>query len=120
MPFKLKDSGVTLNYLGDDATADGKAAEVIQMTFNTPDNKYKIWIDKQAHLITQWAHYPKYTDEQPRFILPWADYQKHGAILLSGERGERDLTDILMFTGLPGEVFTDFTRPDLSRYPQAK
>ncbi|MFD2573602.1 hypothetical protein ACFSUS_23385 [Spirosoma soli] len=124
MPFKLKDAGVTLKYIGEEATKEGKPADVIQMTFKgvglTPDNKYHIWVDKQSHLVTQWAHYPKYTDEQPRFTLPWGDYQKHGKILLSGERGDRDLTDIMVFTGLPGEVFSDFTRTDLSRYPQAK
>lgn len=117
MPFKLKDSGVTLKYIGDDKTQDGKPAEVIQMTFknvgNTPDNKYKIWVDKDSHLVTQWAHYPKATDEQPRFTLPWADYKKHGDILLSGERGERDLTDIQVFKKLPKEVFTSFDRPTL-------
>ena len=125
MPFKLKDSGVTLKYLGDTiATKDGKPADLIQLTFKgvglTPDNKYHVWVDKQSRLVTQWAHYPKYTDAAPRFTLPWTDYQKHGAILLSGERGERDLTEIMVFTGLPGEVFGDFTRTDLSRYPQEK
>jgi hypothetical protein len=125
MPFKLKDSGVTLKYLGDTtATKDGKPADLIQMTFKgvgvTPDNKYHVWVDKQSHLVTQWAHFSKYTDPTPRFTLPWGDYQKHGAILLSGERGDRDLTDIMVFTGLPGEVFNDFTRTDLSRYPRAK
>ncbi len=119
MPFKLKDSGVTLKSLGDDNTQEGKAADVLQMTFknvgNTPDNKYKIWVDKQSHLVTQWAHYPKYTDEQPRFTLPWIDYKEMGGILLSGERGERDLTDIQVFKKLPGTVFSDFTRPDLSQ-----
>ncbi|AQG80171.1 hypothetical protein [Spirosoma montaniterrae] len=124
MPFKLKDSGVTLKYLGEEATKDSRPADVLQLTFKnvgtTPDNKYKVWVDKQSHLVTQWAHYPKATDEQPRFTLPWADYQRHGQILLSGERGDRDLTDIMVFTGLPGEVFSSFTRTDLSRYPQAK
>ena len=125
MPFKLKDSGVTLKYLGDTtATKDGKPADLIQLTFKgvgvTPDNKYHVWIDKQSHLVTQWSHYPKYTDETPRFTLPWSDYQKHGNILLSGERGDRDLTEIMVFSGLPGEVFSDFTRTDFTRYPQAK
>ncbi|CCH54552.1 hypothetical protein BN8_03734 [Fibrisoma limi BUZ 3] len=123
MPFKLKDSGVTLKYVGEDKTADAKPADKLQLTFkgvgNTPDNKYYVWVDKQTHLVSQWAYFPKFTDETPRFTLPWADYQKRGKILLSGERGERDLTDIMVFTGLPGEVFTDFTRPDLNRYPQA-
>lgn len=124
MPFKLKDSGVTLKYLGDDKTEDGKPADVLQLTFrgvgNTPDNKYKVWVDKGSRLVSQWAYFPKSTDEQPRFTLPWADYKRHGGILLSGERGQRDLTDIMVFTGLPGEVFTAFDRPDLTRYPQAK
>jgi len=35
MPFKLKDSGVTLKYLGEENTQDEKAADVIQMTFKT-------------------------------------------------------------------------------------
>ena len=125
MPFKLKDSGVTLKYLGDTtATKDGKPADLIQLTFKgvgvTPDNKYHVWVDKQSRLVTQWAHFPKFTDQTPRFTLPWTDYQKHGAILLSGERGDRDLTEIMVFTGLPGEVFSDFTRTDLSRYPRGK
>lgn len=119
MPFKLKDSGVTLKHAGEDKTQEGKAADVLQMTFknvgNTPDNKYKIWVDKDSHLVTQWAHYPKYTDEQPRFTLPWADYKQMGGILLSGERGERDLTDIQVYKKLPGTVFSELTRPDLSQ-----
>ena len=45
MPFKLKNSGVTLKYLGDTtATKDGKPADVLQLTFEgmgvTPDNKH--------------------------------------------------------------------------------
>jgi len=124
MPFKLKDSGVTLKYVGEEPTQDGKPAEVLQLTFKgvgvTPDNKYKVWVDKGSGLVTQWAHFTKYTDDAPRFTLPWTDYRKHGEILLSGKRGERELTDIRVFTGLPGEVFTDFTRPDLSRYPVAQ
>ncbi len=124
MPFKLKDSGVTLKYLGEENTQENKPADVIQMTFksvgNTPDNKYKVWIDKNTHLVSQWAYYPKFTDEKPGFVRPWGDYQRHGQILLGGDRGDRDITDIMVFTGLPGEVFTDFPRTDLTRYPQAK
>ncbi|WP_460981506.1 hypothetical protein [Spirosoma fluminis] len=120
MPFKLKDPGVTLKYLGEEATKDGKRADVIQLTFKGvgagPDNKYKVWIDKQQHLVSQWAQFANHTDEQPVFTLPWSGYQKHGSILLAGERGDRDLTDIMVFSGLPGEVFSDFTRTDLSRY----
>lgn len=124
MPFKLKDSGVTLKYLGEEKTQDEKVTDVLQMTFkgvgNTPDNKYKIWVDKQTHLVAQWAYFAKFTDEKPGFIRPWGDYQQHGKILLASDRGDRDITDIMVFTGLPGEVFTEFQRTDLTRYPQAK
>lgn len=121
MPFKFKDSGVTLKYLGEDALPDGQRADVIQMRCknvgNTPDSKYKVWVDQPLHWVTQWAHFPGYTDEQPRFTLPWGNYRKYGSMLLSGER---DLTEIMVFTSLPGEVLSDFARPDLSRYSPVK
>lgn len=124
MPFKLKDSGVTLKYLGEGAMEDGKPADMLQMTFKgvgvTPDNKYKIWVDKATHLVSQWSYYPKFSDEKPGFTLPWIDYKKHGDIILSGERGARDLTDIMVFSKLPKAVFTDFKRPDLTQYPEAQ
>lgn len=120
MPFKLKDSGVTLKYIGTDSTEAKQPADVLQLTFkgvgNTPDNKYKVWVDKTTRLVSQWAYYPKFTDEKPGFILPWTDYQTYGGIKLSGKRGPRELSDIRVFTGLPGEVFTSFERPDLNRY----
>lgn len=124
MPFRLKDSGATLKYIGDEPTQAGKPAEVLQLTFKNgtimPGSRYKVWVDKKSRLVTQWAHFPKLTDKDPLFTLPWDDYQPHGDILLSGDRGDHDLTDIMVFTGLPGEVFSDFTRTDLSRYPEAK
>ncbi|TAE21749.1 MAG: hypothetical protein EAZ91_24720 [Cytophagales bacterium] len=120
MPYKLKDSGVTLKHLGEENTTDNKPADLLQLTFksvgNTPDNKYKVWVDKSSRLVSQWAYYPKFSDEKPGFTLPWTDYQPHGEIKLSGKRGPRELTDIRVFTGLPGEVFTSFDRPDLNRY----
>ncbi len=114
MPFKLKDSGVTLKHLGDSQTKDGKEADLLQLTFknvgNTPDNKYNVWVDKQSHLVWQWAYYPKYEAEKPGFVLPWTNYQQCGNILLSGERGDRDLTDIKVLKKLPGAVFTSFEK----------
>ena len=124
MPFKLKDAGVTLKYVGDEPTQAGKPADILQLTFKNslaaPGSKYKIWVDKKSHLVSQWALYSKPTDKEPFFTLPWDDYQTHGDILLSGDRGDHELIDIMVFTGLPGEVFSDFTRTDLSRYQLIK
>ena len=124
MPFRLKEAGVTLKYLGAELSRTGKATDVLQLTLKNgslaPGARYKIWVDKKTRLVTQWAHFPKLTDKQPIFTLPWDDYEQHGDILLASDRGNLELTDIMIFTGLPGEVFSDFTRTDLSRYPEAK
>ncbi len=124
MPFKLKDSGVTLKFIGEENMENGKPADVLQMTFKgvgvTPDNKYKIWIDKTSRLVSQWSYYPKFSDEKPGFTLPWTDYKKHGQIIIAGERGPRHLTDIMVFSSLPGDVFSDFKRPDMNAYPVEK
>lgn len=93
MPFKLKDSGVTLKYLGESKTENGAASDLLQLTFAnvgvTPDNKYQVWVDKKSRLVTQWAYFEKYTDEKPVITNAWSGYVKVGKILLSTERGSR-------------------------------
>ncbi len=63
MPFKLKDSGVTLTYAGQDTMQGGTPAEVVQLQFEnvgfTPQNKYQVYIDPQDHLVKQWAYYSR-------------------------------------------------------------
>lgn len=108
MPFKLKDSGVTLKYLEPGITTDGKEADIISLTYKgvgvTPDNKYHVYIDKRSKLVTQWDFYTKATDEKARFSTPWKGYKKHGNIYLSNNRGEGyDLSDISVSeTVVPG------------------
>jgi hypothetical protein len=117
MPWKLGDHGVSLKYMGDSKTADGNEAEYLEMTFKevgvTPNNKYWIYFDKKSHLITQWSHFSNFADEKPRFTMPWKDYKMYGKILLSGDRGERKLTDIAVYQKLDESVFTDFKKPEL-------
>jgi len=92
MPFKLKDSGVTLKYFGKGKTDAGENADILQMTFSdvgvTPENKYHVWVDTKSHLVTQWAYFPKFSDEKPALQNPWGDYVRYGEILLSGTRGK--------------------------------
>ncbi len=96
MPFKLKDSGVTLKYIGEGKTEGGLDADILQMTFKgvgvTPDNKYHVWVDKNEKLVRQWAFFPKYADEKPQFTTPWDNYftAKPIPIKLSGNRGGTD------------------------------
>ncbi|MFN7119772.1 MAG: hypothetical protein ACK4TA_23465, partial [Saprospiraceae bacterium] len=119
MPFKLKDSGVTLKYIGERNTAAAKPADVLQLTFQnvgrTPENKYWVYVDKDSRLVTQWEYYQKYTDEKPQIVNPWENYKKQGNILLSGDRGEnRKLTDIAVYNNVPESAFTSFNAVNYS------
>ncbi|MGH9321913.1 MAG: hypothetical protein ACRD3V_18755, partial [Vicinamibacteria bacterium] len=63
MPYKLKDTGVTLKYLGKGKTEAGASADVLQLTFEnvgrTPENKYHVYVDDESRLVTQWDYYPQ-------------------------------------------------------------
>lgn len=117
MPFKLKDSGVTLKYLGQKPNELGINSDVLQLTFNnvgvTPENKYLIYVNPSSHLVTQWEYYPKASDEKPQIISPWQDYRPYGKIVLSVSRGtDRAITNIAVFDMLPDSVFTSFRDVD--------
>jgi hypothetical protein len=109
MPFKLKDSGVTLTYKGEQNNAD-----VLQLTFEsigvTPENKYLVYVNKTTHLVEKWAFFRKNTDEKPEFENEWTDYKPFGKIMLSGNRGRKEgaLTEIEVDKKLPKTFFEKF------------
>ncbi|MEM6813183.1 MAG: hypothetical protein AAF600_02200 [Bacteroidota bacterium] len=115
MPFKLKDSGVTLKYLGEDSTHAGSPADLLKLTFDevglTPQNMYEVWLDTDSKLVTQWAYYPDNSTTEPRFVMPWADYKKHGEIFLSGNRGDYSLNNIKVLTEVPSDIFNNYEIP---------
>jgi hypothetical protein len=112
MPFKLKDSGVTLTYKGEDTISGGNAADVLQLQFqdvgNTPQNKYDVYVEKTSNLVKQWAYYREAAMDTPNFVTPWNDYQQYGSILLGGNRGERAITDIKVLEEVSAEAFISF------------
>ena len=124
MPYKLKDSGVTLKYAGERKMENGVNSEVLQLTFEavgvTPQNKYEIFVNKENKLVEQWAFFRTAEDEEPRFTGPWLDWQQHGRILLSAKRGERGHTDVAVFDELPALVFESPEPVDVMSLPQAK
>jgi hypothetical protein len=121
MPYKLKDSGVTLKYAGDDTMAGGRPAEVLELTFEevglTPQNKYRVYVDKETRLIGQWDFFTNASDEKPRMSTPWTNWQQYGNILLSDDRGRGKHTDIAVFNELPASVFES---PALLDFQQMK
>lgn len=111
MPFKLKDSGVTLTYHGEDTLMGGDPAEVLELRFDgvgvTPQNKYEVYVDPEDHLVKQWAYYPEAAMDTPGFVLPWDDYQTYGSLKLGGDRGERDISGIQVLDDVPTAMFED-------------
>ena len=119
MPYKLKDSGVTLKYKGEGQTQEGKPAQVLVLTFKnvgvTPQNKYEVWVDQQDHLVKQWAFYADAADAEPKFTGPWNNWQPFGHIFLADDHGKAKHTDIAVFDQLPATVFTDPAPVDLMK-----
>ncbi|MDZ7362422.1 MAG: hypothetical protein ONB46_17120 [candidate division KSB1 bacterium] len=112
LPFKLKDGGVTLKYLGEGLTAEGQPAEILSVTFTkvglTPNNKHHVYIDKASKLLVQWDFFADANDPAPSFSVPWKNYQKFGKILLSDDRGEgarKKHVGLGVFETLPTTVF---------------
>jgi hypothetical protein len=127
MPYKLKDSGVTLNYLGEGVTEDGRPAEMLQLTFEnvglTPQNKYHVFVDKERMLVTQWQYFQEASNEEPNFTRPMGNWQKYGNIMLSDFRGEGRngpfiLPNVGAYDAVPEGTFTDPNRMDLATLAQ--
>lgn len=118
MPYKLKDSGVTLRYVGEQDMEDGRAADVVQLTFEdvgvTPENKYHVFVAKDTGLVEQWSFFRSASDEEPGFTTPWAKWTRHGEILLSGDRGQRQLSDIVVYDEIDRSAFEDPAPTDRS------
>ncbi len=118
MPYKLKDTGVTLKYKGVEETEDGRSADTLVLTFAgvgvTPQNKYEVWVDKETRLVSQWAFYARASDPEPRLVNPWNNWQKYGRILLSDDLGRGKHTGIAIFDELPPAVFTNPEPVDLT------
>ena len=117
MPFKLKDSGVTLRYVKEDSLPSDVPADVLQLSFKevgvTPQNKYEVWINQQDHLLKQWAFYAKADQEKPNWIRPWDNYQTYGSILLSADRSDGGgPANVKVFDSMDESVYQSFVPPD--------
>ena len=113
MPFKLKDSGVTIKYLGEDTLVAGGKCNVLELTFkdvgDTPQNKYRIYVDLSDNLVKQWAYYTQATQDSSNFTRPWDNYKKYGNILLSADRSDSGgPRNVKVDDTVPDEVFTEF------------
>ncbi len=112
MPYKLLDPGVTLAYAGEQATAGGNDAWVLDLTFDegvgyTPENRYRVYVGKQSGLVEQWDFYAEATAEEPNFAGPWKDWQTFGRIKLAANHGRDADWEIAVHEALPEGLLTD-------------
>ncbi|HNP19257.1 MAG TPA: hypothetical protein PKL31_12530 [Fulvivirga sp.] len=113
MPFKLKENGVTLKYIGEGATLKGEPATILELTFNavgvTPDNKYEVYITKSDSLIKQWAFFNNASQDTASVIWPWDNYKDYNGLLLSSDRSDmKGPHNVKVLTELPDATFEDF------------
>lgn len=112
MPFKLKDTGVTLKYLGEDTLMNGDRCNLLQLTFedvgDTPQNKYLVYVDLKDNLVKQWAYYSNATQDSANFLRPWDNYKQYGKILLSADRSDSSgPRNVSVAQTLNPKLFTD-------------
>ncbi|NNE28513.1 MAG: hypothetical protein HKN16_02685 [Saprospiraceae bacterium] len=99
MPFKLRDPGVNLSYLGMASLSGNKDVHKLEVTYNqvgnTPQNKYHLFVDPDNYQILKWEFYQNREDPGVSLTNLWRDYTPYGNIILSGNRGGRyQLSDI--------------------------
>ena len=118
MPYKLKDSGLTLKYIAEGKMENGADADILQLTFKnvgrTPQNKYHVFVNKENHMVEQWSYFKNATDPKPQFTTPWANWQVYNTIKLSDNRGKNSHSDVHVFKTLPESVFKNPNPIDLS------
>ncbi|WP_143470559.1 hypothetical protein [Neolewinella marina] len=113
-PFKLKDSGVTLKYVGQETDPrQSRPSEVIDLTFtdvgDTPGNRYRLFVDQENYRINTWQFYRNAADTTAALETPFNGYRDYEGLLLSGDRGGRfQLSNIVVTDTLPETVFTEF------------
>ncbi|MEM1217519.1 MAG: hypothetical protein AAGH79_01330 [Bacteroidota bacterium] len=110
LPYKLRDPGTKLSYLGVDTT-DNQQLESLELVFTdsvgvTPQNKYHIYIDPSTNLMAGWSYFPNRTDSIAQFRLPWAEYKDYGPLRLSGSRGKYEISEIAYLEEWPEDLAT--------------
>lgn len=113
MPFKLKDAGVTLKYLGEDSLISGGLCNVVELTSRpantTSITKYYVYVDRSDNLVKQWALLELATQDKASSVWPFDNYKKYGNLLLSADRSDgKGPRNVKVDETLPNEIFTEF------------
>lgn len=103
MPFKWADEGVSTRHLGL-REEWGETYDVVELTFEgvglTPQNKYRAFVDTASGVMELWQHFRDADDDEPAFTLAWTDWERHGPVLLSPVRRDREGNTTIRFENL--------------------
>jgi hypothetical protein len=91
----------------------GAKCNVLELTFkdigDTPQNKYRIFVDDSDNLVKQWSYYNNASQDSANFTRPWDNYQKYGDILISADRSDgAGPKNVKVDDNLPEKIFTEF------------
>mgnify|MGYP001822115201 CR=1 FL=1 len=88
MPFKLRDPGVVLSYVGLEARQEQSWDKVL-LTFEgvglTPKDKYWVYVNRKTDLVDRWEFVLKGADTPPA-PWDWSGWAEHGGVLLANDR----------------------------------
>lgn len=115
MPYKLRDPGVNLAYVGQESI-DGATYDKLLLTFRdvglTPGDRYWAFIHRETGLMDRWAYVLESDPDAPPTIWKWQGWQRYGKILLAPERvrvggeGRLPLSGIQVLDEVPDSAFT--------------
>ena len=89
MPYKWRDPGVTLEYVGE-KQEEGVTYDVVTLSFAeniglTPKDRYWGYVNRATHLMEKWEFVLKGTNDPPTPFL-WKNWQTSVKIKLSNEK----------------------------------
>lgn len=114
MPYKWRDPGVNVEYLGQETDEDG-TFHVVHLSFDqvglTPGDQYWVYIpDELPHLVRKWQYHLQDQEEKGPVIY-WRNWQDFGPIKLAtlrepGDGGfQIEFTEIEVSRDVPEGVF---------------
>jgi hypothetical protein len=101
--WKLQDPGVNLTYV---------KTRQVQIFCNSrcccnSENKYWLYVDKEDHLIKQWAYY-KTLMTQTKFLKPWNNYQKRvTSYFLLTDQWRCRSKNVIVKTNIDSSIYCD-------------
>jgi hypothetical protein len=89
MPYKLRDPGVQLTYVGEE-TVGGVVYDKLHLSFDkvgfTPGDQFTAYVNRDTHLMDRWQFKLESGFEGD---FRWSNWERFGGILLATERTGR-------------------------------